>query len=347
MADPVYSLVLPVFNEEAVLPILLPRLDALLEQLDGSAEVIFVDDGSRDLSAFILEQRARTDARFRYIGLSRNFGHQVAISAGLDHARGEAVAVLDADLQDPPELLLELAAKWREGFDVVSAKRTARNGEGGFKRLTAHLFYRLLGRLGSVDIPEDVGDFRLIDRKVVDAFCAMPERERFVRGLFAWVGFRQSVVEFERPARAAGETKYPLRRMIRLAANGLLSFSEAPLLAALWAGLAVSSLAFLYGVYVIGLWFVSPDLVRGWSSLVVVTAFLGGANMMLTGVMGLYVGRIYSEVKARPLYLVARRVGFGSVDRASDRDTRTQSEIPPLKRAVSAGQSDRGYRMAS
>ncbi len=338
MADrPTYSIVLPIFNEEAVLPLLLPRLDALLERLDGPAEVIFVDDGSRDLSAFILEQRARLDARFAYIRLSRNFGHQVAVSAGLDHARGDAVVVMDADLQDPPEVLLQLAAKWREGFDVVSARRRARHGEGRFKRASAHLFYRLVSRIASVDIPEDVGDFRLIDRKVVDAFCALRERERFVRGLFAWVGYRHAVVEFDRPARAAGETKYPLRKMASLAVNGIISFSEAPLRVALWGGLGVSALAFLYGVYVIGLWAFGTT-VPGWSSTVVVTAFLGGANMMMTGVMGLYVGRIYSEVKARPLYLVDRSIGL---DREAANGAASQHDVPakraPMRARLAGG----------
>ena len=314
MADPVYSLVLPVFNEEAVLPLLLPRLDTLLARLDGAAEVLFIDDGSRDLSRFICEQKAKTDPRYRFIGLSRNFGHQIAVTVGLDHARGDAVVILDSDLQDPPELVLELAAKWREGYEVVSAKRVSRAGESRFKRASAHLFYRLVSRLASIEIPEDVGDFRLVDRKVVDAFCRMRERARFVRGLFAWLGFRQAVVEFERPARAAGKTKYPLGKMVALAVNGIISFSEAPLFFALWSGFTVSALAFLYGLYVVGLWCVSPNLVPGWSSTIVIVAFLGGANMMMTGIMGLYVGRIHSEVKGRPLYLVDRQVGFDRAD---------------------------------
>ena len=307
---PTYSLIVPVYNEEAVLPLLLPRLDALLDRLDGSAEVIFIDDGSRDLSAFILEQKARTDTRYRYVALSRNFGHQIAVTAGLDLSQGEAVVVLDADLQDPPEVMLELAAKWREGFDIVSARRRSRQGESRFKRATAHLFYRLIGRLASIEIPPDVGDFRLVDRKVVNAFCGLRERERFVRGLFAWVGFSQTTVDFERPARAAGTTKYSLRKMLSLALDGVVSFSEAPLRVALWSGMTVSTLAILYGFYVIGLWITDPNVVTGWASTVVVVAFLGGANMMMTGIMGLYVGRISSEVKQRPIYLVQRQIGF-------------------------------------
>ena len=310
---PTYSLVVPIYNEEAVLPLLLPRLDALLAKLDGPAEVIFIDDGSRDLSAFLCEQRAKTDQRFKYVSLSRNFGHQIAVTAGLDFAAGEAVVILDADLQDPPELVLELAAQWRQGFDVVSARRLTRSGESRFKRATAHAFYRLIGRLASIDIPQDIGDFRLVDRKVVDAFCGLRERERFVRGLFAWVGFRQTIVDFERPARAAGTTKYSLRKMLSLALDGVVSFSEAPLRVALWSGMAVSTLAILYGCYVIGLWVTDAKVVPGWTSTVVVVAFLGGANMMMTGIMGLYVGRISSEVKRRPLYLVDRQIGIASV----------------------------------
>lgn len=326
MADPVYSLVLPVFNEEAVLPLLLPRLDALLLRLDGAAEVIFVDDGSRDLTSFVLEQRARTDPRYKYIRLSRNFGHQTAVTAGLDCASGQAVVIMDADLQDPPELVLELIRKWREGFDVVSAKRATRAGESPFKRLTAHLFYRLVRRLASIDIPEDVGDFRLVDRKVVDAFRSLRERERFVRGLFAWVGFTQAIVQFERPARAAGTTKYPLRKMLSLALDGIISFSEAPLRLALWSGMAISTLAIFYGFYVIGLWVTDPRVVPGWTSTVVVVAFLGGANMMMTGIMGLYVGRISSEVKQRPLYLVERRIGLPDAASASASVNYSQGE---------------------
>ncbi len=312
---PTYSLVIPVYNEEAVLPLLLPRLDGLLERLDGPAEVIFVDDGSRDLTSFILEQRASADPRFKYVTLSRNFGHQIAITTGLDLSSGDAVIIMDADLQDPPEVALALAARWREGFEVVSARRVSRAGESRFKRATAHLFYRLISRLGAIEIPEDVGDFRLLDRKVVDAFCGLRERERFVRGLFAWMGFKQATVDFERPARAAGVTKYPVRKMVSLAVNGVISFSEAPLRAALWSGILVSALAILYGFYIVALWASDAELVRGWSSTTFVAAFLGGANMMVTGIMGLYVGRIYAEVKARPLYLIDRQSGF---DRAGD-----------------------------
>jgi dolichol-phosphate mannosyltransferase len=322
---PVYSLIVPIFNEEAVLPILLRRLDALMDALDAPAEAIFVDDGSRDAGPIVLEAKARADRRYRFIKLSRNFGHQIAITTGMEHASGQAVVVMDADLQDPPEVVLEMIAKWREGFEIVYAERLSRASESRFKRLTADLFYRLLGKLSDVEIPRNVGDFRLVDRKALDAFLAMPERDRFVRGMFAWIGFRQAVVSFHRPPRAAGETKYSLAKMVRLAANGVVSFSDAPLRVALWAGLAISTLAIVYGLWVIAMWAMNANLARGWSSIVVLVAFLGGANMLMTGVMGVYVGRIYGEVKRRPLYVVDRTVGFG----AAAEEPAAQAEARP------------------
>ena len=307
---PRYSLVVPVFNEEAVLPILLLRLERLLQELDAPAEAIFVDDGSSDCSAIVLRQKAKDDPRFRYIGLSRNFGHQIAITAGMDAARGDAIIVMDADLQDPPEVIGDMIARWKDGFEVVYGRRLSREGESPFKTWTASLFYRLLARLSSVDIPRDTGDFRLIDRKVLDAFRAMPERDRFVRGMFAWLGFRQTEVAFHRLPRPAGETKYPLFKMLRLAVNGLVGFSDAPLRLAIWAGFAVSAFAALYALSVIvralsG----DPSLVVGWASIVIVVSFLSGINMILTGFMGLYIGSIYNEVKRRPLYVVREEIG--------------------------------------
>jgi dolichol-phosphate mannosyltransferase len=309
---PVYSFVLPIFNEEAVIPLLLKRLDDLFARLDQPAEVIFVDDGSRDTSPIVLEAKARSDARYRFIKLSRNFGHQIAITTGMEHAAGDAVIVMDADLQDPPEVVLEMIEKWRQGFEIVYAERLTREGESVFKRLTADLFYRLIARLGEVEIPRNVGDFRLVDRKALEVFLAMPERERFVRGMFAWIGFRQAVVSFHRPPRAAGATKYSFAKMARLAASGVVSFSDAPLRLALWAGLTVSAMAMLYGLWVIGRWMAGADFERGWSSTIVLVAFLGGANMLMTGILGVYVGRIYAEVKRRPLYIVDRSVGFAA-----------------------------------
>jgi polyisoprenyl-phosphate glycosyltransferase len=290
-----YSFVVPVFNEEAALPILLRRLDLLMDGLDGAAEAIFVDDASTDCSPIIL---------------SRNFGHQIAITAGMDAAVGHAIIIMDADLQDPPEVVGEMIARWQDGYEIVYGRRLSREGESKFKRWTANLFYRLLARLSSVDIPRDVGDFRLIDRKVLDAFRTMPERDRFVRGMFAWLGFRQTEVSFHRPPRLVGETKYPFWKMLRLAVNGALSFSEAPLRLAIWCGLIVSTMALLYGAYVAILWLDDSNLVKGWASTIVVISFLCGVNMLMTGIIGLYIGRIHSEVKRRPLYVVSQKAGF-------------------------------------
>ena len=306
-----YSIVIPVFNEEAVLPVLLRRLDLLLGRLDGPAEAIFVDDGSNDCGPIVLQALAKRDPRYRYIGLSRNFGHQVAITAGMDAAQGAAVIVMDADLQDPPEVVEQMIAKWKEGYEVVYARRLSRAGESKFKLATAHLFYRLLGSMSSVGIPADVGDFRLIDRKVLDALRQMPEQDRFVRGMIAWLGFKQTEVTFHRLERVAGETKYPLWKMARLAVNAALGFSDAPLRLAIWCGLAVSGLALLYGAYVLVLWLTNdPHLVTGWSSTIIIVSLLCGINMLMTGIVGLYVGRIHAEVKRRPLYVVSTKEGF-------------------------------------
>ncbi|MDR3509832.1 MAG: glycosyltransferase family 2 protein [Caulobacteraceae bacterium] len=314
---PCFSIVIPVLNEALVLPALLARIDGLLDSLDGTSEVIFIDDGSTDATPEMLSARVRADPRYRYVQLSRNFGHQAAISAGVDLAEGQAVIIMDADLQDPPEVVLELVAKWRQGFQIVYAQRAARRGESRFKRWTAHLFYSGLRRITSVDIPHNVGDFRLVDRRVIQAFRSMRERDRFVRGMFGWLGFRQTAVPFERQGRAAGQTKYPLLKMVRLAMNGIVSFSDAPLQLALWMGFAVSVGALLYGVYVIASALTGGHgLVAGWASTIVVVSFLCGLNMMLTGVVGLYVGRIHAEVKGRPLYVVNEQAGFDPVARA-------------------------------
>jgi glycosyltransferase involved in cell wall biosynthesis len=307
-----YSLVLPVFNEEAVLPLLLHRLDRLVASLDAPAEIIFVDDGSRDTSAIILEALAKEKPHVRFLKLSRNFGQQYAATAGMDAASGDAVILMDADLQDPPEIVHEMIARWREGYEIVYARRRTRDGEGFFKKLTSKLFYRLLGKISDVDIPRDVGDFRLIDRKVLEAFCEMPERDRFVRGMFAWLGFKHCEVAFDRSARAAGKTKYPFWKMVRFAVNGVVSFSDAPLKLAIWVGASVCVFAAGYGMYAIYRSMLADNVVSGWASTVVIVSLLCGINMLLTGMIGVYVGRIHAEVKRRPLYVVSKRVGFES-----------------------------------
>jgi dolichol-phosphate mannosyltransferase len=307
---PLYSFVIPLFNEEAVLPMLLHRLDGVLERLDGRAEVILVDDGSTDTTGIFAAARARDDARYRYVALSRNFGHQIAITAGLDMAGGEAVIVMDADLQDPPEVALQLIGKWREGFEIVYAQRVSREAESWAKLTTAKCFYRVLKALTPIHAPDNVGDFRLIDRRALETFRAMPECDRYVRGMFGWMGFRQAAVPFHRSPRLAGETKYGWLKMIRLAFDAIVGFSDAPLRLALWLGVAVSGAALLYGAYATMLALTGAAIVPGWASTVVVLSFLSGVNMMMTGVIGAYVGRIHTQVKNRPLYVVARAVGF-------------------------------------
>jgi len=324
------SLVLPAYNEEESLPRLFEALTALLERLGGIAEVVLVDDGSTDATYAMLLEQHRRDPRFKVIQLSRNFGHQVAISAGLDHAAGRAVIVMDSDLQDPPEVVLEMVARWREGFEVVHGVRISRPGESWFKRASAAAFYRVLRQLTAVDIVANAGDFRLLDRRAADALKSLRERNRFVRGLSSWIGFRQAVVRYDRPNRAAGETKYPLRKMLALATDAIVSFSDAPLYVSLAIGFGVSALAFIAGIVYIVLKLVGyKNLVPGWASIVVILSFLGGMQILLTGMMGLYVARIHDEVKARPLYIVRELHGVGGGPaRATER-----TASPPLAAA--------------
>ncbi|MEW5877061.1 MAG: glycosyltransferase family 2 protein [Acidobacteriota bacterium] len=303
------SVVVPVFNEEENLPELYRRLTAVLGTAASSWEILFVDDGSRDRSWEIIRGLAENDPRVRGLRFSRNFGHQMAFAAGLDHARGQAVVIMDADLQDPPELIPQLLAKHREGYEVVYAVRTARHGETFFKRLTAKLFYRLLARITSVHIPLDTGDFRLMGRRAVEAFRRLPERHRFTRGLVAWLGFPQTGVPYERAPRHAGTTKYPLRKMLRLALDAITSFSHVPLQLATWLGFIVSGFAFFYILVVIALKFAGISW-PGYTSIMAAILFLGGVQLVMVGLLGEYVGRIYDEVKHRPLYLVAEEAGF-------------------------------------
>ncbi|MGZ4334470.1 MAG: glycosyltransferase family 2 protein [Gaiellaceae bacterium] len=310
MADPTYSLVVPVYNEEAVLPSLFERLGPLLDQLDGPAEVLLIDDGSRDGSWEAMVDLNTRDPRFKLVRLSRNFGHQLAITAGLDVARGDATVVMDADLQDPPEVILEMARRWREGFDVVYGVRDEREGETRFKQMTATAFYRLFRRMTDVDVPVDVGDFRLVDRRALEAFRLLRENNRYVRGMFGWIGFRQTGVSYRREPRAAGSTKYPFRKMLRFATTGIVSFSDAPLRLALNIGFVVSGMAFLFGLAALVVKFAGLYKVPGLASLVVLTAFLGGVQLIVLGVMGEYIAHINEEVKRRPLYLVSEVRGL-------------------------------------
>jgi polyisoprenyl-phosphate glycosyltransferase len=310
MDGPRYSFVIPVYNERETLPELQARLSAVLDALDGPSEVLFVDDCSTDGSSETLAALADRDPRVKVIGFARNFGHQIAISAGLDFALGEAVVVMDADLQDPPEVVPDLIAKWREGYEVVYAVREDREGESWVKRRTAAWFYRVLRGLSNVDMPVDVGDFRLVDRRALDAFRALRERRRYVRGMFSWVGFRQTGVGYSRPERFAGDPKYSYRKSLVLAVDGIVSFSNVPLRVALWLGFLVSAASFAVGVFAIVAKLAGAFVVPGWASILVVISFLGGIQLVVLGMMGLYVGRIYEEVKARPLYIVRRAYGF-------------------------------------
>jgi glycosyltransferase involved in cell wall biosynthesis len=307
---PTYSLVVPAYNEEAVLPELTSRLAEVMDALDGDAETILVDDGSRDRTYELMLEAAARDPRVRAVRLSRNFGHQIALTAGVDLAAGDAVIVLDADLQDPPEVVLELAQRWREGYDVVYAVREEREGETRFKRSTAAAFYRAFNRISKVQVPIDVGDFRLVDRRALDVFNQMRESNRFVRGMFAWIGLRQTGVAYTRQERFAGETKYPLRRMLRFAATGVISFSSAPLRAALNLGFLVSGISFAFGVWSVIVKLTDIYEVPGWTSIVVVTTFLGGVQLIVLGVIGEYIGDIHDEVKRRPLYVIGELEGF-------------------------------------
>ena len=304
MERPVYSFVVPVYNEEETLEELYRRLSAVAQQLDGPAEVVFVDDASSDGSQRILQSFLARDPRVRTVRLARNFGHQVAISAGIDHARGDAVVIMDADLQDPPEVVPKLVERWREGYDVVYGVRERRQGDTWFKRVTASLFYRLLHSFAETDVPVDAGDFRLIDRKVADAFRALPERHRYVRGLFAWLGFRQIGVPFARDPRFAGEPKYSYRASLRLAIDGIVSFSTAPLRFALVFGCVVALATFVVGIFALVTRIAGFYSLPGWASILVVVSFVGGVQLVLISAVGLYVGRMYDEVKARPLYVV-------------------------------------------
>lgn len=320
--DPVdsvkYSIVIPIYNEQESLPALVDRLRTVMDKLDGPAEVVLVDDGSRDASYPMMIDVNRRDPRFKIIQLSRNFGHQIAITAGMDVASGEAVVVMDADLQDPPEVILELADRWQQGYDVVYAMRERRKGETLFKRRTATMFYGLQRRFAEIEQPVEVGDFRLVDRRALDAFLQMRERNRYVRGMFSWIGFRQTAVPYTRASREAGNSKYPLRKMLRLAFDGFLGFSTAPLRLALTLGLVMALGAIIYGVVLIAMKLAGVSIVAGYASLLVTITFLSGVQLTVIGMVGQYVARIYDEARARPLYLVREARGFGAQGQADD-----------------------------
>jgi polyisoprenyl-phosphate glycosyltransferase len=309
VTEPTFSIVVPVHDEEETLRELHHRLTSVLAELDGSAEIIFVDDGSRDRTFDVIVELQQTDDRVKVARFSRNFGHQVAISAGLDLAAGDAVVVMDADLQHPPETIQEFAARWREGYEVVYGVMAERSSEGWLKQATAKWFYRLLGRMSDIDVPEAAGDFRLVDRKVLDAFKAMREQNRYIRGMFSWLGFRQIGVPYVCPPRFAGTSKYTFRKMVRFARDGILSFSNAPLRLMLKVGVVVSALAVASGIAAI-IAKLTGHGVPGYASIVVSVSFLGGVQLLVLGVMGEYIARIHDEVRGRPLYVLAEVRGF-------------------------------------
>lgn len=311
------SVVCPVFNEEAGITEFYDRTSAAMQAIVPAVnyELVFVDDGSRDSSPTILKKMAKDDERVTVVQFSRNFGHQLAITAGIDHARGDAVVIIDSDLQDPPEVIGGMIERWRGGFDVVYGQRTNRPGEGRFKLASARMFYRFINRLSDVDLPLDAGDFRLLDRKVVEALKSIREENRYMRGLVSWVGFNQCALAYERDERFAGETHYPLRKMLHLAADGITSFSEKPLKIAMSLGGIVTAVSFLTAVFIILGKILDPgSQLPGYASLMAVVLFLGGIQLMTVGILGQYVGRTYRESKGRPLYIVSERVNVSEPD---------------------------------
>ena len=302
--DEVLSIVVPAYNEADVLPRFHERLVAVLEALPLSAEIVYVDDGSTDATHQVMRNLAERDGRVAIVELSRNFGKEIALTAGLDYARGDAVVVIDADLQDPPELIPELVRRWHEGYDVVYAKRIARDGESSFKKFTAYAFYRTIGRMSRVQIPRDTGDFRLLSRRAVQALAKLREQHRFMKGLFAWIGYPQVAVPYRREPRHAGETKWNYWRLWNFALEGITAFTTAPLRLATYLGLVTAIAAFVYAAIVVYKTLAFGDPVRGYPSLMVVVLFLGGVQLITIGIIGEYLGRMFDETKGRPLYLV-------------------------------------------
>jgi len=313
-SDATLSIVVPVYNEADNVGELLRRITQVVRGLSAPPagyEVILVDDGSHDATFAMLQALAHDDPHLRIVSLSRNFGHQIAATAGLDTARGDAVVLMDGDLQDPPELIDEFLVKFRQGYDVVFATRRRRAGESRFKLLTAAVFYRVIRRLTNVSIPVDTGDFRLMSRRVVVALRNSRERHRFIRGLVSWVGYRQTGIEYDRAERFSGSSKYPVSKMFKFALDGITAFSEIPLRLATWFGFAVSIIGFLVALYEVGLHIFTGYNLPGYTSTIFAILFLGGVQLITIGILGEYVGRIYDEIKGRPLYLVAENVGSG------------------------------------
>jgi len=321
MSRPTLSLVLPIYNEEAVIPELDRRLREFLSTLEVTWEVVFVNDGSKDRSRELLKTMVESEPRYRLFSFSRNFGHQAAITAGVDYARGEAVVVMDADLQDPPEVVSQMLRLWQEGFDVVYGVRRARHREGLFKRMTAAIFYRLLRTMVGVAIPVDAGDFRLMSRRVVLTLRSLREASRFVRGMVAWVGFKQTAVHYERQGRFAGKTHYPMRKMIGFALDGIASFSSVPLRIATVLGVLAGSAGLLVAGWAVYVRLFTSTAVPGWATIMIAVSLAGSVQLLIMGILGEYISRIYEEVKRRPLYVLEERNdAFATDDRDSEPD---------------------------
>ncbi|MBC1533585.1 glycosyltransferase family 2 protein [Listeria seeligeri] len=305
-----YSCIVPVFNEEEVLLKTYQRLTEVMQSLDGIYEIIFVNDGSRDLTRSILQKLSTEDSSVKALHFSRNFGHQIAITAGANYASGKAVIVIDADLQDPPELIVQMVEKWKEGYQVVYAQRIKRNGETFLKKQSASLFYRILSKLTDINIPVDTGDFRLMDAQVCHELAGLHEKNPFVRGQVSWLGFKQTAIHYERDERAAGETKYPLKKMIKLSIDGITSFSYRPLKLASYLGIITAFIGFVYLIIVLFQRFFTDTTLTGWTSIIILQLVFGGTILFILGLIGEYIGRIYDEVKDRPLYIIEEENGF-------------------------------------
>jgi dolichol-phosphate mannosyltransferase len=301
---PDLSIVVPVFNEEKSIQLMYDRLVNAIGSITMNFEIIFVNDGSKDNSFFELVRLSKVDQRVRYINFSRNFGHQIAVTAGLDHSKGSAVVIIDGDLQDPPEVIPEMYAKHKEGFEVVYGQRAKRKGEGFFKKITAKYFYRILKKITNVEIPVDTGDFRLIDRKIVKNLKNMPEQNKFLRGQIAWLGYRQTSVFFERDERKFGETGYPFSKMLKFALDGITGFSDVPLQFVTKTGVFISLFSFLVIIYAVFSHFVLEQTITGWTSLIISSMFIGGVQLISVGIIGEYISRINKNVQNRPLYIV-------------------------------------------
>ncbi|HPJ76758.1 MAG TPA: glycosyltransferase family 2 protein [Clostridia bacterium] len=305
-----YSLVIPLYNEEEVIHECIKRVTNVMHNNEFDYEIIFVNDGSSDSTEEIVKQYCDKDKHLKLISFSRNFGHQTAISAGMDNAEGDAIIVMDADLQDPPEVVLKLIEKYEEGFDVVYAIRSKRKGESFFKKISVKMFYRFLKNMCEVDIPVDTGDFRLISRQVCDVLKGLTERNRYVRGLVSWVGFKQTGIYYEREERYAGKTKYPLKKMLKLSVDGITSFSTKPLKLTKWIGIFMAAVGFIYAIIVIIQKLVGIQMQTGWASTMVTILLIGGIQLIMLGITGEYIARIFDESKNRPLYIIKEKVNM-------------------------------------